>query len=57
MFFVRCPHCGSVVELPADSVGTDRSDPWNVAQCLDCDSSFDYDNDEVQFEPNAQGVL
>lgn len=57
MFYVQCPQCGALVELPADSVGTTRSDPWNVAQCLDCDSSFDYDNDEVQFEPDIHGVL
>ena len=55
MFFVQCPHCGAAVELPADSVGTVRNDPWNVAQCLDCDLSFDYDDEEVLFEPNAPG--
>ena len=57
MFYVQCPHCGAVVELPPDSVGVDRSDPWNVAECLDCDASFDYENDEVKFEPDANGVL
>jgi hypothetical protein len=57
MFFVQCPQCGSVVEIPADAVGSKRRDPWNVAECPECDSSFDYDDDEVQFEPGTQGVL
>lgn len=57
MYFVQCPLCGAAVEIPSDSVGINRSDPWNVTQCLDCDATFDYDNEDVQFEPTAQGVL
>lgn len=56
MFFVQCPQCGAVVELPADSVGADRSDPWNVAECLECDSSFDFDDEEVYFEPDVKNA-
>ena len=27
MFFVRCPNCGSEVEIPANAVGGERTDP------------------------------
>jgi hypothetical protein len=57
MFYVQCPYCGALVEIPSDAVGRHRSDPWNVAKCSDCDASFDYHNEEVQFEPDAHGVL
>lgn len=57
MFFVQCPQCGSVVEIPKDAVGKDRSDPWNVTGCADCDSVFDYNDEEVQFAPDAEGVI
>lgn len=57
MFFVQCPHCGAVVELPADSVGRDRIDLWNVAGCEECDLGFDYNDEEVQYAPDSHGVL
>ena len=49
MFFVQCPHCGSVIEIPENAVGPQRTDPWNVVGCDDCDYVFDYDDDEVQY--------
>ena len=57
MFFVQCPRCGSVVEIPADAVGKNRSDPWNVTGCDECGLAFDYDDEEVHFAPEAEGVL
>lgn len=57
MYLVQCPQCGSVVEIPADAVGPDRDDPWNVAPCMECGTTFDYDDAEVQFAPDIEGVL
>lgn len=57
MHFVQCPRCGDVIELPPDSVGTNRSDPWNVAGCDECDLIFDYGDEEVQHAPGIDGVL
>ena len=48
MFFVVCPGCGSVVEIPENAVGPERTDPWNVCRCDVCNLSFDYDDAEVQ---------
>jgi hypothetical protein len=28
-----------------------------VAECLECDSSFDFENEEVHFEPDVKNVL
>ena len=52
MFFVPCPRCGSAVELPDNAVGPERTDPWNICRCDDCSLSFDYDDEEVQSEPD-----
>ncbi|MBX7165949.1 MAG: hypothetical protein K1X74_06330 [Pirellulales bacterium] len=52
MYFVQCPQCGAKVEIPDDAVGPDRTDLYNIAGCLDCDTGFDYWDDEVQFEPD-----
>ena len=48
MFFVLCPLCGAEVEIPANAVGLDRTDLWNVTRCDDCGTTFDYDDLEVQ---------
>ncbi len=48
MYFVQCPLCGAVVEIPADAVGRERSDPWNVTGCDECNLAFDYEDEEVQ---------
>ncbi len=48
MYAVQCPHCGSVVDIPDDAVGKHRTHRWNVARCDDCDSSFDYDDEEIE---------
>ena len=48
MFYVQCPYCRAPVEIPDDAVGTDRTDPWNVTECFDCDRVFDYDDEDVQ---------
>lgn len=53
MFFVPCPRCGAAVELPADAVGPDRTDLWNVVSCDECDFAFDYDDCEVQSRHDA----
>ena len=49
MYFVQCPHCGSAVDIPDEFVGVNRTNTWNVAHCEDCESGFDYDDEEVQF--------
>ena len=56
MFFVPCPRCGSPVDIPEDAVGKDRTDPWNVAHCHECDLGFDYNDDEVQFVADQSQV-
>jgi hypothetical protein len=48
MYAVQCPHCGSVVDIPDEAVGTNRTHCWNVARCNDCDTGFDYDDEEIQ---------
>lgn len=53
MFYVICPTCQARVEIPADAVGPDRTDPWNVIECEDCGTGFDYDNEEVLTEPHG----
>ena len=47
MFFVICPCCKTKVEIPGNAVGPLRADPWNVVTCGDCDTTFNYDDDEV----------
>lgn len=56
MFFVQCPHCGSVVEIRADAVGSDRTDPRNVVGCDECDTVFDYDGEIAQFQADSPQV-
>ena len=56
MFFVQCPFCGSVIEIPDDAVGNGRTDPWNVVGCGECDTVFDYDNEEIQYCADAPPV-
>jgi predicted Zn finger-like uncharacterized protein len=51
MFYVICPYCNAQIGIPADAVGPDRTDPWNVVRCDDCDVTFDYDDEEVIEEP------
>jgi len=50
MFYVLCPGCQEKVEIPADAVGPDRSDPWNVIACDECRLSFDYNDEDVLTE-------
>lgn len=50
MYYVICPECGTRVEIPADAVGLDRTDPWNVVSCDECGGTFDYDDDEVRHD-------
>lgn len=50
MFFIVCPFCQARVEIPADAVGLDRSDLFNVTSCDGCGLSFDYDDEEVTDE-------
>ena len=47
MYYVICPECKAEVEIPPDAVGPERTDPWNVTQCLECSLSFNYDDEEV----------
>ena len=50
MYYVICLSCGMNVEIPPDAVGEDRTDPWNVTQCLECQAGFDYDDEEVHHD-------
>lgn len=47
MFYILCPSCQAKIEIPADAVGPDRTDPWNVIGCDECGVLFDYDDSEV----------
>ncbi len=47
MFYVYCPLCLAKIEVPANAVGSHRTDPWNVIGCDDCDFTFDYDDEEI----------
>ena len=53
MFYVICPTCQARVEIPADAVGPDRSDSWNVVRCDECNTGFDYDDDDVFAEDQS----
>lgn len=57
MYFVQCPDCGSPVEIPADAVGPERTDLFNVVNCDNCDLTFDYADEDVQQDPNITGAL
>jgi hypothetical protein len=48
MFYVHCPLCLAKIEIHANAVGVDRTDPWNVICCDDCDTTFDYDDEDVR---------
>lgn len=47
MFYVICPFCLSRVDIPDNAVGRERTDPWNVVGCDECDATFDYDDDDI----------
>ncbi len=47
MFYVVCPECQCHVEIPGDAVGPERTDPWNVVGCDECDTVFDYDDEDI----------
>ena len=55
MFHVNCPECGAQIEIPADAVGPDRTDPWNVTGCIACGLTFDYDDHEVLENHHSNG--
>ena len=51
MFFVLCPNCQSQIDIPADAVGPNRSELFNIVACDDCGTVFDYDEDECKERP------
>ena len=53
MFYVICPTCAARVEIPADAVGPNRCDLWNVVACDECDAGFDYDDEDVIAEAES----
>lgn len=57
MFYVLCPDCGTKVEIPANAVGPDRTDIWNVVACDNCDLAFDYPDEDVQSGPDLREPL
>lgn len=50
MFYVLCPTCGARVEVPSDAVGPERTDLYNVVECLECLTAFDYPDEDVQVD-------
>jgi endogenous inhibitor of DNA gyrase (YacG/DUF329 family) len=57
MLFVPCPRCGAPVEISADRAGRAFHDTWKLTQCEECDFVFNFDDAEVQTEPDIQGAL
>ena len=53
VFFVQCPRCKAVVEIPAEAIGPGRTDPWNVVGCEECDCTFDFDDEDLQHTGDA----
>ena len=51
---VQCPMCGGITEIPTDAVGQHRTDPWNVVGCDECGSTFDYEDEEVQYQADSR---
>ena len=47
MFYVICPTCQARVEIPAEAIGPDRIDLYNITHCDDCGTGFDYDDEDV----------
>ena len=58
MFYVICPECKAKVEIPANAVGPDRTDLFNIVSCDECLASFDYDDEDVieDGRPPSPGV-
>lgn len=55
MYYVLCPDCDCPVEIPENAVGPQRTDPWNICRCDQCDVSFDYDDREVHYMDDEPG--
>jgi hypothetical protein len=53
---VLCPFCNEKVEIPANAVGPNRTDPWNVVRYEECSVSFDYDDDDVASDREPSGA-
>ncbi len=47
MYHVICPNCLARVEIPAEAIGPDRTDLWNVVACDECNTTFGYDDEEI----------
>ena len=54
MFYVICPTCQARVEIPAEAVGPERTDPFNTVCCDECSDTFDYDDDEIACDDDDQ---
>jgi hypothetical protein len=46
--------CQARVEIDDESVGTERTDPRNVAYRYECGNTFDYDDQEVIEAPAGE---
>ena len=57
MFFVQCPQCGSVIEVPDDAVAPDRVGPWNMVACGECEQIVAFDQDELQFVADTKTAV
>ncbi len=53
MFYVICPTCEARVEITALACGLHRTDLYNVIACDQCDTGFDYDDEDVQQDAEA----
>lgn len=57
MFFVQCPQCGSMIEIPEEAVAPNRAGPWNMVECGDCEQIVAFDQDELQRAVDSPAVL
>jgi hypothetical protein len=48
MYYVICPVCEARVEIPGAAYGPDRTDLYNVTECDNCCTCFDYDDEDVE---------
>jgi endogenous inhibitor of DNA gyrase (YacG/DUF329 family) len=48
MLYVTCPNCQTRVEISETAYGPNRTDPFNIAHCDECDCGFDYDDEDVE---------
>lgn len=51
VYFVICHDCVDRIYIPANAIGPDRSDLYDVVSCPNCSTTFDYDSEEIKSMP------